>query len=298
MRIPLRMSLIAILALVHGPANAGEIAPRLEKIAETGVVTIGHRAAEAPFSYVLPDGTVTGFSIEICLHVVDAIRRALSRDDISVEYVPATSATRFVLTRTGAIDIECAATTNNAERRELVDYSYPHFLTATQFVSRREDGLHQLSDLAGRTVSSASGTVNIAQLNELNRERKLNIAVIPTRTNPEAFEQVVEGRAAAFVMDGILLAGAIAETPDPSRYELSTETLSRHEPYGMLLPKNDPAFKSVVNEALADLYASEEIETLYRKWFMSPIPPKGTNLDLPMSPELAERFAHPTEYLD
>lgn len=269
----------------------------LAKIDETGVVVIGYREAEPPFSFQDADGTVVGFSIDLCLKIVERIGEELGRDDITVEYVVATPATRFILVKTGAIDLECAATTNNAERRELVDYSYPHFMTATHFVSRRADNIESLGDLAGRSVASASGTVNIDQLNAVNRAQNLNIAVMPTKTNEDAFELVVTGRASAFVMDGILLAAMVAETPDPSAYVLSTDTLSQPEPYGLLLKHGDTAFKTLVNSTLETIYTSGEIETIYAKWFTSPIPPRGTNLNLPLSPDLAAAFSAPVEYL-
>lgn len=270
----------------------------LAKIAETGVIAIGYREAEPPFSFQDADGAVVGFSIDLCLKIVDRVRAQLGREDIAVDYVVATPATRFILVKTGQVDLECAATTNNAERRALVDYSYPHFMTATHFVSRRSDNIGSIADLAGRSVASASGTVNIDQLNALNRAQNLNIAVLPTKSNEDAFALVVSGRASAFVMDGILLAAMVAETPDPSVYVLSTDTLSQPEPYGLLLKHGDSAFKTLVNETLATIYTSGEIEAIYAKWFTSPIPPHGANLNLPLSPDLAAAFRTPVEYLE
>ena len=213
-------------------------------------------------------------------------------------YVVATPATRFVLVKTGAIDLECAATTNNAERREMVDFSYPHFMTATHVMSRRADKIDSLQHLAGHSVAAASGTVNIEQLNALNREHNLNIAVIPTKSTIEAFDMVVAGRVSAFVTDGILLAAKIAELPDPSLYALSSFTLSRSEPYGLMLTRGDLAFRQLVNDTLQDVYSSGEIDVLYAKWFTAPIPPNGINLNLPMSADLAKAFDEPVEYLE
>ena len=270
----------------------------LAKIDETGVIAIGYRQGEPPFSFENADGSVIGFSIDLCQRIVERIRTRLGRDDIAVTYVFATSATRFILVKTGAIDLECAATTNNAERREMVDFSYPHFLTATHVMSRRADHIDSLQDLAGHTVAAASGTVNIEQVNALNRERNLNIAVIPTKSTAEAFDMVVSERASAFVTDGILLAAKIAELPDPSLYSLSSFTLSRSEPYGFLLKRGDTPFKGVVNDTLRGIYLSGDINALYAKWFTSPIPPNGINLNLPMSADMAIAFRNPVEYLD
>lgn len=195
------------------PVQAAGEGDTLRQIAKTAKIRIGYREAEPPFSYQLPDGEVTGFSTDLCRAISEDIRTQLKLDKLDIEYVKATPATRFILVRSGKIDIECAATTNNSERRKMVDFSYPNFMTATQFLSRKQDNLKSLADLAGRSVTSASGTVNIEQLNAVNREKNLNISVMPTKTNEEAFELVVAGKASAFVMDGILLA-ALAATSE------------------------------------------------------------------------------------
>lgn len=295
----LALTLCTLPAMLLPPAAMAESAGNtLKTIAETGTIRLGYREAEPPFSYKTPDGKVIGFSMDLCNRVVDSVKEQLKLDNLKVEHVLATPATRFILVKSGKIDIECAATTNNAERRKTVAFSYPHFQTATQFVSRRDDGIKTVEDLAGRSVASASGTVNIEQLNALNREKKLNIGVMPTKTNEESFELVVSGRASAFVMDGILLAAMIAETPDPNKYVLSAETLSKPEPYGLMLRRGDDEFKKLVDATLKQVFTSPEIETLYAKWFTSPIPPEGMNLNLPMSPDLKQAFADPKDYLE
>lgn len=279
-------------------AMANDTPSTLEKIAETGLISLGYREAEPPFSYKTPDGKIVGFSMDLCNEVVEAVRQHLKLDRLAVEYVAATSATRFVLVKGGKIDIECAATTNNAERRKIVSFSYPHFSTATQYMTRREDGIVTIEDLAGRSVAAASGTVNIDQLNSINREKQLNIGVIPTKTNSESFDLVANGRASAFVWDGILLAAMIAQAPDPAKFVLSQETLSPPEPYGLLVRHGDDEFRMVVNAALKKVFTSHQIDALYETWFKSPIPPDGMNLNLPMSPTLKAAFAAPADYLD
>lgn len=288
---------LAIASALPAMAEPAQLTGTLAKIEQTGIITIGYREGEPPFSYLDADGTITGFSIELCQRIVTRIRTELGRDDIVVNYLEATPATRFILVKTGAIDLECAATTNNAERRTMVEFSYPHFMTATQVMSRRADHIDSIKDLAGHTVASASGTVNIEQLNALNRDQKLNIAVIPTKSTAEAFDMVVSGRVTAFVTDGILLAAKIAELPDPSLYALSSFTLSRSEPYGLLLPRGDPAFKRLVDDTLRETFVSGDINAIYGKWFTSPIPPNGINLNLPMSADMKQAFLNPVEYL-
>tara|TARA_R110000868_G_scaffold101346_3_gene279013 strand:+ start:3138 stop:4034 length:897 start_codon:yes stop_codon:yes gene_type:complete len=289
---------LLIVLILPSLAASEPLSGTLAKIDETGVISVGYRQGEAPFSFEGEDGTVSGFSIDLCQHITERIADELGRDDLVVDYVVATPATRFILVKTGAIDLECAATTNNAERREIVDFSFPHFMTATRVMSRQADKILTLQDLAGHSVASASGTVNIEQLNAVNRQQNLNIAVIPTTSTSEAFDMVVNGRASAFVTDGILLAAKIAEMPDPTLYALSAFSLSRSEPYGLLLRREDPRFKALVNEALSDVYKGGKIDDLYAKWFTTPIPPNGINLNLPMSADMVEAFRNPVEYLD
>lgn len=292
----LALSLATLVAPLHVAAEANS--ETLRKIAETGVITLGYRVAEPPFSFQTPEGKIVGFTIDLCHAVVDQVRQHLKLEKLRIDYVPATSATRFVLVKSGKIDIECAATTNNAERRKIVGFSYPHFTTATQYMTRRDDRIARIEDLAGRSVAAASGTVNIEQLNAINREKQLNIGVIPTKTNSEAFELVSDGRAAAFVWDGILLAAMIAQAPEPEKFALSEETLSPPEPYGLLVRHGDEEFRSIVNAALERVFTGPQIETIYNTWFMSPIPPDGMNLKLPLSPSLKAAFDAPTDYLD
>lgn len=280
------------------PLQAAGEGDTLQQIARTAKIRIGYREAEPPFSYQLPNGEVTGFSTDLCRTISEDIRKSLKLDKLDVEYVKATPATRFILVRGGQIDIECAATTNNSDRRRIVDFSYPNFMTATQFLSRKQDNLKSLADLAGRSVTSASGTVNIEQLNAVNREKNLNISVMPTKTNEEAFALVVSGKASAFVMDGILLAALAATSENPDLYALSEETLSAPEPYGLVFRRDDPAFKAVVNDSLKRIFTGPAIHDLYEKWFTRPIPPNGMNLNLPMAVALRQAYEQPKEYRD
>jgi glutamate/aspartate transport system substrate-binding protein len=295
----MRACVFTVLALIlSAPCQAQQLDGTLAKIAQTKTIVIGYRADQPPFSYLDSNGAVIGYSIDLCRLIAEGVRRHLGLDELKVEYVADTPATRFVLLKAGKIDLECAATTNNAERRKLADFSYPHFMTATQFVYRRRDHIETLQDLSGHTVASTSGTVGIEQLNDFNRSDNLNIAVIPTKSNEDAFNLVVTGRASAFVTDGIMLAALVANAPDPDVYALSSDTLSKPEPYGFMLRQGDAAFKMVVNKALADIFASPDINVIYARWFTSPTPPGGRNLNLPMSTALEAAFRHPVDYAD
>lgn len=289
--------LSALLLAASAPMAGAQDADTLAKIARTGTITIGYREDEVPFAYRSPEGSPAGYSVELCNFVAEHVRSQLKLEKIDIDYVVATAATRFLLVKTGKIDLECSATTNNADRREQVSFSYPHFITATRFVAKKASGLQHIKDLAGRTVASTTGTVNVEQLQTLNRAQKLNISVLLARHNSDGFAFVESDKASAFVMDGVLLAAQVAFSKSPDDYVISVDTLGPPEPYGILMRKDDAPFKAVVNEALRSVFVSGQIDQIYQKWFMTPLPQDGRNFNLPMSPELQAAFREPKEYL-
>jgi glutamate/aspartate transport system substrate-binding protein len=194
----------------------------------------------------------------------------------------------------GTVDLECGSTTNNAARQQQVSFTNTHFLTASRYVSKKASKIAKIDDLKGKPVVSTSGTTNIKQLNDVNNEKKLGINVIPANGHAEAFLMVETGRAVAFVMDDILLASLVASSKTPDAYQISSDAFSLPEPYGIMLRRDDPAFKAVVDAATANLYKSGEIDKIYARWFQSPIPPKGLNLSTPMSAALKKAFQTPT----
>nr|WP_286902314.1 amino acid ABC transporter substrate-binding protein [Halomonas sp. UBA3173] len=271
--------------------------PTLSRIASAGEIAIGHRTSEVPFSYLVNDQPI-GYAIDLCLNVIEGLEKTLGLGDLKVTYVPVTPANRFILVRNGEVDIECGVTTNTPERRRQAAFSYPHFLTETRYVSLAEQHMDSLQDLAGRSVVSTTGTINIAQLNELNRTEELTIAVMLSRNHEEAFDMVASGQASAFVMDDILLAGLVSSAADPAAFHISQATLSSAEPYGLMMPPDDPVFVELVNKELRNIYQSETIHTLYEKWFLQPLPPDNRVLNLPLAPALAAIFANPEQYIE
>jgi glutamate/aspartate transport system substrate-binding protein len=198
----------------------------------------------------------------------------------------------------GTIDLECGSTTNNADRQKQISFTNTHFLTASRFVSKKSSKLNSIDDLKGKSVVSTSGTTNIKQLTEANAARNLGINIIPAKDHAEAFLMVETDRAVAFVMDDILLASLVAGSKEPGSYVISKDAFSKPEPYGIMLRKDDPAFKKVVDGATAALYQSGQGQKLYDKWFTQKIPPKGLNLNAPISPELKAEFAKPSDSPD
>lgn len=287
--------LTGLTVLWSGQVMAQQPVPTLDRLASSGVIKIGYATKNIPFSYLDASGEPVGYSIELCKRVVDLLKEKLRQPDLKIEFVERTASNRVVMLNDGSIDLECVSSTNNEERRRSVWFSYSHFITSTRFVSLKSNGINNIADLAGRTVVVTKGSTNIAQLNTINREKSLYIALVQGVSINDAFDMVTQGKASAFVMDGILLASLVANSRNPENYALSADALSVPEPYGLMLRRGDTAFKDAVNEALLQIYKSGEINDIYNRWFMSDIPPDGVNLKLPMSGELKSLFDNPVD---
>jgi len=279
-------------------AHAEDLTGTLKNIKETGAITLGFRDSSIPFSYLDDNQKPVGFAMDICLKVVDAVKKELKLDKLEVKLNPVTSATRIPLMANGTIDLECGSTTNNVERQKQVAFTNTHFLTASRYVFKKASAIKSIDDLKGKTVVSTAGTTNIKQLTEANAARNLNITIVPAKDHAEAFLMVETDRAVAFVMDDILLASLVAGSKSPDDYTISKDAFSKPEPYGIMLRREDPAFKKVVDAATAAVYTSGEGQKLYDKWFTAKIPPKGLNLNTPIGPELKAEFAKPSDSPD
>jgi ABC-type amino acid transport substrate-binding protein len=267
----------------------GQTASTLDKIKQSGVITIAYRESSIPFSYLDDKAEPTGFAYEICLKIVDEVRKATRRADLKVQMQAVTSANRIPLLQNGTIDIECGSTTNNSERRKQVAFATNYFYTGTKFLVKAGTPVTSLDDLKGKTVVSTTGTTNFKMIRNLNEEKKLNIDLLGAKDHAESALMVQSGRAVAFAMDDILLYGLRASAQDPAQLAVVGEAI-QVEPYAIMLRKDDPEFKKLVDATLAELIKSGEFEKLYRKWFQSPIPPRGINLQVPMSKELIENL--------
>lgn len=279
-------------------ASAEELTGTLAKVKELGYITIGHREASIPFSYIDDKQRPIGFAMDICAKIVDAVKRELKLDKLEVRYQLVTASSRIPLLANGTIDLECGNTTNNAERQKQVSYTNTHFLTASRFLSKVDSNIRSIGDLRGKTIVSPAGSTNIKQALDFNTRLNLGMTIIPAQDQGEAFLMVETGRAVAFVQDDVILAGLIAISKDPKAYAISEDAFSKPEPYGIMLRKDDVAFKQVADAATAALYKSPEGAALYAKWFTQAIPPKGVNLNLPMSPAIKRAFENPTDSPD
>ncbi|AUC93022.1 MULTISPECIES: amino acid ABC transporter substrate-binding protein [Bradyrhizobium] len=285
-------------ALGASQAQAEELTGTLKNIKDTGVITLGYRDSSIPFSYLDDNQKPVGYAMDICYKIVDAVKKELKLDKLEVKLNPVTSATRIPLMANGTVDLECGSTTNNAERQKQVWFTNSHFLTASRYVTKKASKINSIDDLKGKTVVSTAGTTNIKQLTEANLARGLNINIIPAKDHAEAFLMVETDRAAAFVMDDILLASLVASSKSPGDYVLSKDAFSKPEPYGIMLRKDDVPFKKVADAATAALYTSDEGLKLYDKWFNQKIPPKGLNLNVPLGPEMKKQLAKPSDSPD
>lgn len=292
-----RMKLV-LLASIFGASLAGPAsADTLAKVKQSGVFTIGHRDASIPLSYYDDKQQPIGYSMDLCLKVADAVKKELKLSKMEIKYQLVTSANRIPLLANGTVDIECGSTTNNAERQKQVSYLPTTFVTANRLVYKKGSGISKLSDLKGKTLVSTAGSTNIKGVTQMNADQNLGINIVSANGHSESFLMVETGRAAAFAMDDILLAGLVANSKNPGDFEISSEALSV-EPYGIMVRKDDPGFKKLADGVVTGLMKSGEINKIYEKWFLKPIPPKGVIMNVPMSANLKRVIANPTDSPD
>jgi glutamate/aspartate transport system substrate-binding protein len=287
MQSPVRsLVLMAVGVLAAGATFADST---LDKIKSSGAMTLAYRESSIPFSYLDDKAQPVGFGYEICERVVDAVKKATGRSDLKVSYQPVTSANRIPLLTNGTIDIECGSTTNNSDRAKQVAFAINYFYTGTRFLVRSDSGIKSLADINNKVMVSTTGTTNFRIMRNIITEQKLPIELIGAKDHAESALLVQSGRAAAFAMDDILLYGLRASAQNPAELAVVGEAI-QVEPYAIMLRKDDPAFKTLVDGVVAGLMKSGEFEKLYKKWFQSPIPPKGINLNAPMDKALVDNL--------
>jgi glutamate/aspartate transport system substrate-binding protein len=285
---------LLVLAAAAGPAAAEEPSGTLRKIRDSNTIVIGHRESSIPFSYLDDRQQPIGYAMDLCYRVVDALKKQLNLPSLQVKLNPVTSQTRIPLMTNGTIDMECGSTTNSLERQKQVAFSVSYYVTEIRMVTKANSGVKSLSDLNGKAVVTTTGTTSDRLIREHEKGKSIDVKNIYGKDHAESFLMVETDRAAAFVMDDILLAGLVAAAKNPKDFVIVGETL-RIEPYGVMLRKDDAPFKKLVDDTLSALMKSGEAEKLYIKWFMSPIPPKGINLNLPLGTQLREAFRNPND---
>lgn len=289
--------LIAVLIgaglIAVGAAHAQE-SGTLKKIKDSGTITLGVRDSSIPFSYLDDKQSYQGYSIDLCMKAVTAIQKHLGLTQLNVKMNPVTSATRIPLMANGTIDLECGSTTNNIERQKQVAFAPTTFVVGTRFLAKKSANVNSINDLKGKSVVSTAGTTSMKLITALNGEKNLGMNLLSAKDHAESFLMVETGRAVAFLMDDILLASLAANSKNPGDYSITKEIMEV-EPYGIMMRRDDPAFKKVVDDAIIAVFKSGEINKIYAKWFQAPIPPKGVNLNWPMSEQLKRIIAKPTD---
>ena len=273
--------------------------PTLTRVRDTGVIVIGYRPASLPFSYLDAQLRPTGYTVELCDRIVAAVRQKLQLPALEVRRVEVASATRMPLVINGTLDLECGITTNTAERARQQAFSLTIFVAETRLMTRAAEGhVQALTDLRGQPVASTIGTTSIQHLAKVNEQQALGIRILGGLDDPEGFQLLRSGRAAAFLMDDVLLRAFLAQLgPGADDYRISDTALTV-EPYAIGLRRGDPQFKALVDGVLAGLYRSGEIHAIYRRWFEQPLPSQGLNLKLPMSAAFRRVIASPTDSPD
>ncbi|RKP51108.1 glutamate/aspartate ABC transporter substrate-binding protein [Trinickia fusca] len=288
------MGAVSVLGAAGAARAEGGSAGTLKKIADTGVISLGHRESSIPFSYYDDQHHVIGYSYDFEMKIVEAVKRELNRPDLRMKLVPITSQNRISLVQNGMIDIECGSTTNNAERAQQVAFSNTIFVISTRLLTKKTSSIRDFADLKGKTVVTTAGTTSERLLRKMNQDENMGMTVVSAKDHGDAFHTLQTGRAVAFSMDDALLAGERAKARRPDDYIIVGTPQSR-EAYGCMMRKDDPEFKKVVDHAIAQTQTSGQADQIYRKWFESPIPPKGLNLNFPESEDMKALFRTPND---
>ena len=290
-----RLALSAVVcAVLAAPAAAQQLSGTMKKIKETGSITVGYRESSIPFSYLDDKQQPIGYAMDLCMKIVDAVKADLKMPGLKVQLQPVTSSNRIPLMQNGTIDLECGSTTNSVERQKQVSFGPTYFVINVTAAVKKNSKINSLADLNGKTISTTSGTTSVPLLKKYQKTQNIEVKEIYGKDHAESFLLVADDRATAFVMDDILLSGQIANSRNPSAYRIIPESL-RQEPYSMMLRKDDPQFKALVDKTIGGVMTSGEIDRIYAKWFTSPIPPKGINLNFPMTPAIREAFKSPND---
>jgi glutamate/aspartate transport system substrate-binding protein len=280
--------LLLACALAVPPALAQELRGTLKKIKDSGAVVIGYRESSLPFSYLNARRQPIGYSIDLCLEIVEEAKDALGLDDVRIDFVPVTPDNRIDMVASGKVDLECGSTTSNRERQQRVAFSPVIFVSGTKLMVRRPVTIRSYLDLKGKTVAVTSGTTNQAAMKVLSDKRKLDIRFVVAKDHADSFALVEKRRADAFATDDVLLYGLIARSGRSKEFQVVGDFLS-YDPYGIMYRKGDPDFAAIVKDTFARLAASRELEQMYDQWFLAKLP-SGERLDLPMSAQLRDIF--------
>ena len=276
---------IALFAAALSAAMPAAQAQTLQKIAASDKITVSYRETAVPFSYVIGTHKAVGFAVDLTEAIVDDVRLRLHKPFLRVEYLPVTAQNRIPLLVDGTYDLECGSTTNTSARGKEVSFAINHFYTGTRLLAKKTSGIQGYADLADKTVATTAGSTNEKLIRQYSADHRLDMKIVLGKDYGDALGMVESDQAVAFAMDDVLLFGLRANSSNPAALEVVGETL-QVEPYACMVRKNDPEFKKLVDGTLARLMRTGEFTRLYKKWFESPIPPKGVVLNMPMGAQL------------
>lgn len=285
---------IALVATLSSPVSAQELNGTLKKIKDSGAITMGIRESSFPLSYLDANQKPVGYHIDVCHKIVDEVKTKLKLPAIKVNYQPVTSQNRISLVTNGTVDLECGSTTNNAARQNQVAFAPTTYVTNVRMAVKKSSGINSLAQLDGKPVATTTGTTSVQLLRAHEKGKSVNFKEVYGKDHADSFLLLETDRAVAFVMDDNLLLGLIANAKAPQDYAVVGETLSV-EPIAIMFRKDDPQFKGMVHATVRDLAKRGELDKLYTRWFLSPIPPKGVNLNFPMSEALKKALANPND---
>ena len=284
-------SLALVVCLLGSGAQAQTVFAR---VAGGGKLVIAHRESSIPFSYLDVEKKPVGYAVDLCLKIAEAVRRKTGIKAMQVEFLQVTPANRIAMVEQGRADLECGSTTNNAERRQKVAFTIPHFIAGARLLVRVDSTAERIEDMEGKKLVSTQGTTPLKALEQAKRERMLHITRLEAPDHARAVEMVEKGEADGFVMDDVLLFGLAANRANPAALKVVGKFITT-EPLAIMLPKSDPEFKKLVDDEMRRLIQSREIYAIYDKWFMKPIPPKNTALNMPASYLLRDFWKFPTD---
>jgi glutamate/aspartate transport system substrate-binding protein len=286
---------LGIAALTIAASVFAQDSGTLKKIKDTGSITIGYRESSIPFSYLDDKQQPVGYAMDLCMKVVDAVKAELKMPNLKLNLQPVTSSNRIPLLQNGTIDMECGSTTNSVTRQQQVAFGPTYFVINVTAAVKKSSGIKSLADLNGKTISTTSGTTAVPLLKQYEKTKNADIKEIYGKDHAESFLLLTQDRTAAFVMDDILLAGQVANSSNPGDYMILKDESLRTEPYSMMIRKDDPQFKALVDKTVGGVMKSGEIDKIYAKWFTSPIPPKGINMNFPETPAIKDAFKNPND---
>lgn len=289
-----KLALAIAAVLTCGVVNVAQAADTLAKIKNAGKIVIGTRDSSAPLAYTTGDGKYTGYHVDVCLKIAEAIKANLKAPTMPVEYTVVTSANRVPLVQNGTVDMECGSTTNNATRQQQVSFAPTTFVTNVRTAVKANSGITSIAQLKDKTVATTTGTTSVQLLRKHERGNGIDFKELFGKDHADSFLLLESGRADAFVMDDNILAGLIVNSKAPAEFKIVGESLSE-EPIAIMIPKDDPAYKKLVDDTVMGLMKSGELDKIYTKWFMAGIPPRNATVGMAMSASLKNAIANPND---